>query len=74
MCILDEDLKNLPKTLIQMRLELGWNKTDLAHALGLDRADQVCRWESTNYSTISFKRLLKVISVLKSATQNKQNS
>jgi transcriptional regulator with XRE-family HTH domain len=71
MSILRNDIQDIPKTLIQMRRDLNWTKKDLADALGV-RPDQIIRWEKSNYSTISFKRLLKVFIILESANKHQQ--
>ena len=70
MTIMIEDLDEIPKLLIQMRKDAGWSKTKLADALNT-RCDQITRWEKTHYSTISFKRLVQVFTLLESATQVK---
>lgn len=71
MSILETQVLKIPETLIKMRQDLQWSKTDLAKALSVTPL-QICRWEKSKYSTISFRRLLEVISVLESAVLNKQ--
>ncbi|MEI2300522.1 helix-turn-helix domain-containing protein [Ensifer sp. MJa1] len=55
--------EDLPRVLIQARIAKGLSQTDLAEALGL-KAQQVQRYEATNYMSASLARLMEVASVL----------
>ena len=58
-----ETLAELPTALIKARIAEGLTQRDLAEALGW-KEQQVQRYESTEYSSVSLHRLLKVAAIL----------
>lgn len=56
-------LENLPAVLVQARIAAGMSQTDLAERLGV-KAQQIQRYESSNYSGASLDRLIEVCSLL----------
>jgi ribosome-binding protein aMBF1 (putative translation factor) len=58
-----ETVEDLPKTLIRARIAAGMTQEGLAQRLGL-KAQQVQRYEATEYESASFARILKVIQAL----------
>ncbi|MBY3101227.1 ImmA/IrrE family metallo-endopeptidase [Rhizobium laguerreae] len=55
--------EELPRVLIQARIARGLSQTDLAERLGL-KAQQVQRYEATNYMSASLARLMEVARML----------
>ncbi|WP_245307529.1 helix-turn-helix domain-containing protein [Rhizobium altiplani] len=55
--------EELPRVLIQARIARGLSQTDLAEGLGL-KAQQVQRYEATNYMSASLGRLMEVANIL----------
>ncbi|WP_457301928.1 helix-turn-helix domain-containing protein [Phyllobacterium sp. P5_D12] len=55
--------EDLPRVLIQARIAKGLSQTNLAADLGL-KAQQVQRYEATNYMSASLARLMEVASIL----------
>ena len=58
-----ETVEDLPKTLIRARIAAGMTQEGLAQRLGV-KAQQVQRYEATEYESASFARILKVIQAL----------
>jgi HTH-type transcriptional regulator / antitoxin HigA len=56
-------LADLPRVLIQARIAKGLSQTDLAHRLGM-KAQQIQRYEATEYMGASLARLIEVADVL----------
>jgi len=56
-------LENLPSVLIQARIAAGLSQTDLAERLGM-KAQQIQRYEASNYSGASLDRLIDVCDAL----------
>jgi HTH-type transcriptional regulator/antitoxin HigA len=57
------DLTALPKVLIQSRIAKGFSQKELAETLGMT-AQQIQRYEATNYMGASLSRLIEVSGVL----------
>ncbi len=57
------DLSMLPKVLIQSRIAKGMSQKDLAEALDIP-AQQIQRYEATNYMGASLSRLIKIADIL----------
>jgi HTH-type transcriptional regulator/antitoxin HigA len=57
-------LADLPNILIQARIAHGLSQTDLAEQLGM-KAQQIQRYEATQYTSASLARLIEIASVLK---------
>jgi len=57
------DLSNLPKVLIQARIAKNYSQKDLADELGMT-AQQVQRYEASNYMGASLSRLIEVSDIL----------
>lgn len=58
-----EAVEDLPKALIRARIASGMTQEGLALRLGL-KAQQVQRYEATEYESASFARILKVVQAL----------
>jgi DNA-binding transcriptional regulator YiaG len=58
-----EGIEDLPKTLIRARIAAGMTQEGLARRLGV-KAQQVQRYEATEYESASFARILKVVHAL----------
>ena len=58
-----EAVEDLPKTLIQARIASGMTQEGLAQRLGV-KTQQIQRYESTDYESASFARVLKVVQAL----------
>jgi ribosome-binding protein aMBF1 (putative translation factor) len=58
-----EAVEDLPKALIQARIASGMTQEGLALRLGL-KAQQVQRYEATEYESASFARIRKVVQAL----------
>ena len=56
-------LENLPSILVQARIAAGMSQTDLAERLGM-KAQQIQRYEASDYSGASFSRLVDVCEAL----------
>lgn len=56
-------LSDLPRVLIQARIAKGLSQTDLADRMGM-KAQQVQRYEATDYMSASLSRLIEVASAL----------
>ncbi len=56
-------LENLPSVLVQARIAAGLSQTDLAERLGM-KAQQIQRYEASDYSGASLGRLIDVAAVL----------
>ncbi|MDY8110923.1 XRE family transcriptional regulator [Fulvimarina sp. 2208YS6-2-32] len=56
-------LENLPSVLVQARIAAGMSQTDLAERLGM-KAQQIQRYEASEYSGASFSRLIDVCEAL----------
>jgi ribosome-binding protein aMBF1 (putative translation factor) len=56
-------LQELPQVLIKGRIARGWTQEQLARKLRL-KAQQIQRYESTDYRTVSFGRLLDIAAAL----------
>ena len=56
-------LENLPSVLVQARIAAGLSQTDLAERLGM-KAQQIQRYESSDYSGASLDRLIDVCDAL----------
>lgn len=61
-------LADLPKALIKARVARGFSQSDLAGMLGL-RPQQIQRWESEEYASVSFASLARIANVLKLDTR-----
>ena len=61
--VLLEGVEDLPKALIRARIAAGMTQEGLARRLGL-KAQQVQRYEATEYESASFARILKVVQAL----------
>jgi ribosome-binding protein aMBF1 (putative translation factor) len=55
--------EELPQVLIQARIARGWTQEQLARRLKL-KTQQIQRYESTGYRTVSWGRLLKIVAAL----------
>ena len=53
-------LEDLPKTMIQLRLALGWSQKKLADELGVAQ-QHIARYEASDYEGISFQRMLVML-------------
>jgi ribosome-binding protein aMBF1 (putative translation factor) len=58
-----EAVADLPKALIRARIAAGMTQEGLARRLGV-KAQQVQRYEATEYESASFARILKVVQAL----------
>lgn len=58
-----DSIEQLPKTLIQARIAMGLSQEDLAARLGL-KAQQIQRYEATNYRSASLQRVNEIVKVL----------
>jgi ribosome-binding protein aMBF1 (putative translation factor) len=58
-----EGVGDLPKTLIRARIAAGMTQEGLARRLGI-KPQQVQRYESTEYESASFAKVLKVVEAL----------
>jgi ribosome-binding protein aMBF1 (putative translation factor) len=58
-----DSIEDLPKTLIQARIAAGLSQQELAAKLGL-KAQQIQRYEATNYQTASMERVWEILRVL----------
>jgi ribosome-binding protein aMBF1 (putative translation factor) len=58
-----DTLEELPQVLIKARIARGWTQEQLARKLKL-KAQQIQRYESTEYRTVSLGRLLDVAAAL----------
>jgi ribosome-binding protein aMBF1 (putative translation factor) len=58
-----EAVEDLPKALIRARIAAGMTQEGLARRLGV-KAQQVQRYESTEYESASFARILRVVHAL----------
>jgi HTH-type transcriptional regulator/antitoxin HigA len=58
-----DTFQELPQVLIKARIARGWTQEQLARKLKL-KAQQIQRYESTEYRTVSLGRLLDVASAL----------
>lgn len=58
-----DTFQELPQVLIQARIARGWTQEQLARKLKL-KAQQIQRYESTEYRTVSLERLLDVAAAL----------
>ncbi len=56
-------MEDLPKTLISARIASGMTQKGLAHRLGI-KAQQIQRYEATEYESASFARIRKVVQAL----------
>ena len=56
-------LESLPFALVQARIAAGMNQTDLAEKLGM-KAQQVQRYEASNYAGASLERLISISKAL----------
>lgn len=60
---LNYSLENLPSVLIQARVARGWTQKKLAKKLNID-AQQIQRYEKSNYSSVSLERAIDIFKVL----------
>jgi ribosome-binding protein aMBF1 (putative translation factor) len=58
-----DGVEDLPKALIRARIAAGMTQEGLARRLGV-KAQQVQRYEATEYGSASFARILKVVEAL----------
>ena len=58
-----ENIAGLPTALIRGRIAKGWNQRQLAELLGL-KAQQIQRYEATEYASASMKRVMDIASIL----------
>jgi ribosome-binding protein aMBF1 (putative translation factor) len=58
-----ESFEDLPQVLIKARIARGWTQEQLARKLKL-KTQQIQRYESTDYRTVSLDRLLKIVAAL----------
>jgi HTH-type transcriptional regulator/antitoxin HipB len=58
-----DSIEQLPKTLIQARIAMGLSQEDLAAKLGL-KAQQIQRYEATDYRSASLQRVNEIVKVL----------
>ena len=58
-----EAVEDLPRALIRARISAGMTQEGLAHRLGV-KAQQVQRYEATEYESASFARICKVVQAL----------
>lgn len=58
-----ESVEDLPKALIRARISAGMTQEGLARRLGV-KAQQVQRYEATDYESASFARILEVVQAL----------
>ncbi len=58
-----EAVEELPKTLIRARIAAGMTQESLARRLGL-KAQQIQRYEATEYESASFARIRQIVQVL----------
>lgn len=56
-------LEKLPTFLIKARIAKGWSQRQLANALGV-KEQQIQRYESSNYASVSLRRLVQVANAL----------
>jgi ribosome-binding protein aMBF1 (putative translation factor) len=61
--VLLKGVEDLPKALIRARIAAGITQEGLARRLGV-KPQQVQRYESTDYQSASFARVLKVVQAL----------
>lgn len=57
------DLSSLPKVLINARIASGWSQKELGAVLNMS-AQQIQRYEATNYMGASLSRLIEISSIL----------
>jgi ribosome-binding protein aMBF1 (putative translation factor) len=55
--------EELPQVLIKARIARGWTQEQLARKLKL-KTQQIQRYESTDYRTVSWARFLEIVAVL----------
>lgn len=60
---LNYSLENLHSVLIQARVARGWTQNKLAKKLNVD-AQQIQRYEKTNYSSVSLERAIDIFKAL----------
>jgi len=58
-----DSISRFPELLIKSRITKGWSHAQLAEKLGIDE-QQIQRYESTDYSTASFARIVEVFNAL----------
>ena len=58
-----DSLEGLPKVLIQARIDAGLTQEDLAARLGV-KAQQIQRYDASDYQTVSFARLREIARLL----------
>lgn len=58
-----KSLEELPTVLIQTRIALGMSQTELGVKLGI-QPQQIQRYESNDYQSISFDRILEIANIL----------
>lgn len=63
-----DSLADLPKALIKARVARGFSQSDLAGMLGV-RPQQIQRWESEEYASVSFASLTRVADALQLDTR-----
>jgi ribosome-binding protein aMBF1 (putative translation factor) len=63
MAVVLDGVEDLPKALIRARIAAGMTQEGLARRLGV-KAQQVQRYEATEYGSASFARILKVVEAL----------
>ena len=59
-CIKPRTLEDLPRTLIQLRIALGWSQLKLADEVGIAQ-QQIARYETSGYDGVSFQRMLALL-------------
>ena len=57
------NFKNLPTSLIKARIGLNMTQKEFAELIGV-REQQIQRWESTEYATVSISRVYEIISAI----------
>jgi ribosome-binding protein aMBF1 (putative translation factor) len=66
-----ESFEQLPSALIQARIAAGLSQEQLADRLGL-KAQQIQRYEATEYRSASLARVAEVVRVLKAINLSRQ--
>jgi ribosome-binding protein aMBF1 (putative translation factor) len=64
-----DTVETIPSNLIRARIALGWTQKDLAKHLGTTE-QQIQRYESTDYQSASLKKINKIVSILKIASDS----
>ena len=62
----------IPSSLIRARIAIGWTQKELAKRLGISE-QQIQKYESTDYESVSFRKIHEIVTVLKAASEARQS-